>query len=295
MKVRKQFLNAALALILASVACNLPTSQPTLTPNEAAALTLTAGAQTLEASIPAASATSEPTFTAVPETPTSTSTSIPLPTTVLQTATPSGTFFIVDVGANCRKGPGTGYDKIASFAAGTYVPLTGRNADSTWWYVLSGSTNCWISATTGHTTGTISGLTVVAAPPTPTPATATGPIMGDPVALVAELSYPSNCTSNSLQVAIRVTDAGKGINSVWLSYRYLGDGGTVGSWRTVTPNDNATGGIYGFNYPIGAEAAVDLGTQNGTLQYQFFAKDNSGNTSSYPNGSVLGMPIKYCP
>lgn len=295
MKVRKQFLNAALALILASVACNLPTSQPTLTPNEAAALTLTAGAQTLEASIPAASATSEPTFTAVPETPTSTSTSIPLPTTILQTATPSGTFFIVDVGANCRKGPGTGYDKIASFAAGTYVPLTGRNADSTWWYVLSGSTNCWISATTGHTTGTISGLTVVAAPPTPTPATATGPTMGDPVALVAELSYPSNCTSNSLQVAIRVTDAGKGINSVWLSYRYLGDGGTVGSWRTVTPNDNAAGGVYGFNYPIGAEAAVDLVTQNGTLQYQFFAKDNSGNTSSYPNGSVLGMPIKYCP
>jgi hypothetical protein len=98
-----------------------------------------------------------------------------------------------------------------------------------------------------------------------------------------------------LKVAIRVTDNGGGINSVWLSYRYLGDGGYTGNWHTVTPNDNAAGGINGFNYAIGAEAQTELGTQNGTVQYQFFAKDNSGNTSSYPNGSVLGLPIKYCP
>jgi hypothetical protein len=141
---------------------------------------------------------------------------------------------------------------------------------------------------------------VVAAPPTPTvatsPATATaGPSLSDPVALVAELSYPSNCTSNIVSVAIRVTDNGNGVNSVWLSYRYLGDGGYVGNWHTVSPNNNAAGGINGFNYAIGTEAATELGKQNGTFQYQFFAKDNSGNTTSYPNGSVLGMPIKYCP
>jgi hypothetical protein len=294
-KVNKQIIFSVLALIFGITACNMPTSQTqTLTPNEAAALTLTAGAQTLEA-IPQASDTPVPTFTEIPQTPTNTSAPVILPTTVLQTATPSGTFFIVDVGANCRTGPGTGYDKIASFAAGTYIPLTGRNTDSTWWYVLSGSTKCWISATTGHTTGNISGLTEVAAPPTPTAVSVTGPTLSDPVALVAELSYPSNCTSNSLKVAIRVTDAGKGINSVWLSYRYLGDGGYTGNWHTVSPNDNAAGGVNGFNYPIGAEAAGELGTQNGTVQYQFFAKDNSGNTTSYPNGSVLGMPIKYCP
>jgi len=80
-----------------------------------------------------------------------------------------------------------------------------------------------------------------------------------------------------------------------MNYRYLGDGGYAGNWHTVSPNDNASGGIYGFNYPIGVEAASELGIQNGTLQYQFFAKDNVGNTSSYPNGSVLGIPIKYCP
>jgi hypothetical protein len=280
-------------LILSLTACNLPTNQ--IDPNEAAALTLTAGAQTLQASIPEASATPPPTFTVIPEIPTSTVTSAPLPTTVLQTATPSGTFFIVDVGANCRKGPGTVYDKVTSFAAGSYVTLVGRNTDNTWWLVLTGSINCWISASTGHTTGQVTSLPLIDAPPTPTTVAGAGPTLSDPVALVAELSYPSNCTSNTLQVAIRVTDAGKGINSVWLSYRYLGDGGYTGGWHKVSPNDNAPGGVNGFNYAIGAEAAGELGTQNGTLQYQFYANDNSGNTTSYPNGSVLGMPIKYCP
>jgi len=92
-----------------------------------------------------------------------------------------------------------------------------------------------------------------------------------------------------------VTDAGKGVKTVWLSYRYLGDGGYVGNWHKVSPNDNAPGGVNGFNYPIGAEAAGELGTQNGTLQYQFYATDTSDNQTSYPNGSVLGMPIKHCP
>lgn len=293
MKASRFIITACIVFILSLTACNLPSSQ--MDPNEAAALTLTVGALTLQASIPEASPTPAPTFTPIPETPTSTVTSVPLPTLVLQTATPSGTFFIVDVGANCRKGPGTVYDKVTSFAAGTYVTLVGHNADNSWWYVLTGSTNCWISATTGHTTGNVSSLPLVDAPPTPTTVPSAGPTLSDPVALVAELSYPNNCTSNTLKVAIRVTDIGKGINSVWLSYRYLGDGGYVGSWHTVSPNDNAPGGVNGFNYAIGAEAAGELGTQNGTLQYQFFAKDNSGNTTSYPNGSVLGMPIKHCP
>lgn len=293
MKASKQIISAILVLILGSMACNLPSNQ--LDPNEAAALTLTAGAQTLEASIPAASNTPEPTFTAIPETPTSTVTAQPLPTTVLQTATPTGTFFVVDVGANCRKGPGTVYDKTGSFAAGTYVTIVGHNADNSWWLVLNGASNCWISGSTGHTTGSLSGIPQVEAPPTPTTAPSAGPTLSDPQALVAEVSYPNNCTSNTLKVAIKVTDAGKGIKSVWLAYRYIGDGGYTGTWHKVSPNDNASGGINGFSYAIGTEAAGELGTQNGTLQYQFFATDNSDNQTSYPSSSALGMPIKYCP
>lgn len=291
MKTRKRFVSALLALVLASVACNLPNSQqPTpIDPNQAAAQTLTAIAQNQ----PLASVT--PTTTNVPLIPTSTSLPpSPAPTAVVATFTPSGPFFIVNEGANCRVGPGTNYDKLTSFAPGIYLPLTGRNADNSWWYVSTGSATCWIFGATGRTTGDVNALPVVAAPPTPTGVAGAGPLLGDPIALVAELSYPGNCKSNTLQVAIRVTDAGKGINSVWLSYRYTSDGGYVGSWRTVLPNDNAAGGVNGFNYAIGAEAVTELGTQNGTLQYQFFAKDNSGNITAYPSGSVLGMPIKYC-
>ncbi len=295
MKARRPIIIATLVLFLGSMACNLPSSQTaTPDPYEAAALTVTALAGTEQAGQSSSTATS--TVTTEPPTPANTATSAPpLPTVSQVTATPNGTFFVVDVGANCRSGPGTVYDKITSFAQGTYVTLVGHNTDNSWWYVLTGSTNCWISASTGHTVGSTASLPLVAAPPTPTALAGNGPLMGSPVALVSELSYPSNCTSDTISVAIRVTDAGKGISSVWLSYRYLGDGGYTGTWHTVTPNDNASGGVYGFNYAIATEAAGELGTQNGTFQYQFFAKDNSGNTSSYPNGSVLGMPIKYCP
>ena len=287
-------------LLLSLAGCNLPSGQSlTTTPDAytAAALTVTAIAATTQAGPTQPTATL---FATLQPTSASTNTSAAAPPTVVQaSATPSGTLFVVDVGANCRTGPGTNYDRISSFAQGSYVSIVGRNADRTWWVVRTGGSNCWISATTGHTTGPLDSIPQVDAPPTPTlPATATtpttGPRLSDPVALVAELSYPNNCTSNTVQVAIRATDNGNGINSVWLSYRYVGDGGYTGTWHTVIPNDNAAGGVYGFNYPIGSEAGAEMGTQNGTFQYQFFAKDNSGNTSSYPNGSVLGMPIKYC-
>ena len=292
MKASRLILSAVFVFILSMTACNLPSSQQSL--NDAAALTLTAAAETAQAIQLAAS----PTFTetSIPLTSTSTP-QPPAPTPVLATFTPSGTFFIVDTGANCRSGPGTVYDKVTSFAAGAYLTLVGHNADNSWWYVLVGNLNCWIFASTGHTTGSLGSLPLISIPPTPTPAgtAVSGPALSGPIALVAEVSYPSNCTSNTLQVAIHVTDNGNGINSVWLNYRYLGDGGYTGNWHTVVPNDNASGGVHGFNYPIGIEAKSELVTQNGTLQYQFFAKDNSGNTSSYPGGSSLGMPIKYCP
>ena len=296
MKAHRSIAAAILVLVLAQMACNLPSNQTaTPDPYEAAALTVTALAGTEQASLPSATIT----FTAAPTTM-STATSVPPLTVVPQaSATPGGTFFVVDVGANCRSGPATNYDRIASFAQGTYLTPIGRNTDSSWWYIQSGNTKCWISGSTGHTTGSVSSLPVVSAPPTPTVAVtgtvAAGPRLSDPVALVAELSYPNNCTSNTVSVAIRVTDNGNGINSVWLSYRYVGDNGYTGNWHNVSPNDNAAGGVNGFNYAIGTEAATELGTQNGTFQYQFFAKDNSGTTSSYPNGSVLGVPIKYCP
>ena len=295
MKVNRSTIAVLLIGIMSLAACNLPGSaQDNL--NKSVSETLTAVAQNAPAILP--SDTPLPTFaepTATLELETSTPETLPTAALALPSATPNGTYFVVDVGANCRFGPATNYDKITSFQPGTYLTLVGHNPDNTWWYILVGNTNCWISGTTGHTTGSLSALPLITAPPTPTSVTGAGPTLGDPTALVAELSYPSNCTNNTFTVAIRATDAGNGINSVWLSYRYQGDGGYNGSWHTVAPNNNASGGVNGFTYAIGAEAASELGTQNGTFQYQFFAKDNLNNTSSYPTSGPLSIPIKYCP
>ncbi|MGE5465240.1 MAG: hypothetical protein ACM3PS_17890, partial [Syntrophothermus sp.] len=262
MKVRTTLLIVTLLIILSLAGCNLPSGQSgtTVTPDAytAAAMTVTALAATEQAGptqpTPTLFATLAPTIA-------STNTSAP-PPPPQASSTPSGTLFVTDVGANCRSGPGTNYDKVGSFAQGSYLALVGRNSDRSWWLLKTGNTNCWISASTGHTSGPLDNIPEVQAPSTPTLAAtavtavtaATGPKLSDPVALVAELSYPNNCTSNTVQVAIRGTDNGNGINSVWLSYRYVGDNGYSGPWHNVNPNNNAAGGVYGFNYPIGAEA-----------------------------------------
>jgi hypothetical protein len=225
----------------------------------------------------------------------------PIPTAAPQaTATPNGVFFAVDVPANCRSGPDTVYPAVTSYLAGTYLTLTGRNTNSTWWYVqVSSSQNCWISNVTGHTTGDTASLPVVAAPPTPVPTATTvgsdgAPILAQPIAVYASLDYPStNCGANIFNVAIRATDTN--LDSVWLQYRVLSDGGYVGSWSTLTPNDNASGGLYGFNYDLNTQFSSELSGADGTIQYQFYAKDTAGNTASYPSGSPLGIPLTYCP
>jgi hypothetical protein len=166
---------AILIVILSSTGCNLPSNQQ-VTPNAytAAAMTVTALAGTEQAGPQTPTATLFATFP--PPTIGSTNTSAPpAPPPAQATATPNGTYFVTDVGANCRSGPGTNYDKTGSFAQGSYILLVGRNADSTWWVVLTGNANCWISGTTGHTTGPLGNIPQVAAPPTPTVAATSYP------------------------------------------------------------------------------------------------------------------------
>lgn len=153
--------------ILSITGCNLPSNQ-VVTPNAytAAAFTVTALAATEQAGTPIP--TNTPFATFPPPTFASTNTAAPLPPPAQASATPGGTLFVTDVGANCRTGPGTNYDKITSFAQAAYLALIGRNADSSWWKISTGGTTCWISATTGHTSGSVSGVPLVDIPPTPT-------------------------------------------------------------------------------------------------------------------------------
>ena len=166
MKASRITIVVSFVLMLIIAGCNLPSNQPvTANAYTAAALTVTSLAGTEAAGTPKPTATF---FATLPPPTVTASTNTSAPTSAPQSsATPSGTLFVTDVGANCRTGPGTNYDKIASFAQGAYIALVGRNADRTWWVVKSGNVNCWISATTGHTSGPLDNIPVVQAPPTP--------------------------------------------------------------------------------------------------------------------------------
>jgi uncharacterized protein YraI len=280
-------------LIPGILACNLPSPQEVNAAGTAIALTFQA--ETAQAAI----AQPNTTFTQVSTaslTPAVPATQVPA------TSTPTGTFFVTTTGANCRSGPSQAYAILTTIPAGTYLTLVGRNPDNSWWYVqVSSSLDCWISNTVGYSTGNPGGLPLVAAAALPTatltPAAGdtTPPTLNDPVAVNDPLSYPGSCNSNELLVAIRASDNDSGLDSVWLKYRYSGNGGYVGNWHTVLSNDSASGGQKGFDYAIGAEAQSELGTDDGKVEYRFFAKDQAGNTASFPSGGVLQLSLQYCP
>lgn len=226
------------------------------------------------------------------------SASTPVVSTVAVSTVPvGGPAFIVDTPANCRKGPSTTYTVVTSFPAGTTLLIQARNTASTWWLVqVDASTTCWISSGTGHTSGNTSGVAIIADPPTPTAvpgADTTQPALSGPISIYTDMYYPTtNCGANIFNVAIRALD--DNLDSVWLSYRFVSSGYT-GLWNELTPNDNASGGLYGFNYNLSPQAGGELGGDDGEIQYQFFASDKAGNEASYPPGSHLSIPLQYCP
>jgi hypothetical protein len=71
--------------------------------------------------------------------------------------------------ANCRKGPGTGYDVITSLTKGVQSPVTGRNEPSTWWQVQVPATEilCWISGISVQPPGDPENVPVLTVQPVP--------------------------------------------------------------------------------------------------------------------------------
>ncbi len=143
--MNKRVLLTSLVLILASVACNLPSNAPTPIP-EATATPLTPL-----------------------DTPTSISTSIPTETP-LPTLTPTPTIPIAwpnDKGVNCRYGPGTEWLAVGALLVGQTATIQGRNEDSSWWYVNTPDnpgSPCWVAASVTNTAGNLSSLSVINPP-----------------------------------------------------------------------------------------------------------------------------------
>ncbi len=100
-----------------------------------------------------------PTDTFVVPTATVTSTA-----TITSTSTPSGPVITLIKDANCRNGPGTGYDVITSYFKGETLQIVGRNPDfdNTWWYVkMPTGGKCWVSFATGQAYGDFDAIPTV--------------------------------------------------------------------------------------------------------------------------------------
>jgi hypothetical protein len=65
--------------------------------------------------------------------------------------------------ANCRFGPGTAYESDDVLLEGQSVPIEGRNADSSWLWVLRGpNKHCWVSVITVNVSGDLSAAPLIA-------------------------------------------------------------------------------------------------------------------------------------
>jgi hypothetical protein len=140
--MNKRMLFVSLALILATLGCNLPSNAvPTTTPTSI---------------FPTQTAT--PLFTA---TPTLTLTPTVEPTPAIPIAWPS------DKGVNCRLGPSTDWVTIGALLVGETATIQGKNGDASWWYVVTKGnpgTPCWVAASVTITAGNLANLPIINPP-----------------------------------------------------------------------------------------------------------------------------------
>lgn len=121
------------------------------------------------------------TATATPSntpTPTDTVTVTPSPTptdtpTPTETPIPCASQLQITTNAFCRSGPGTVYQDVTAFQAGTALELLAQNPDSAnkWWRVAIPNSNasCWVSGSLVQVDGVTSPACVAVEEPPPTP------------------------------------------------------------------------------------------------------------------------------
>jgi len=104
----------------------------------------------------------------IPPTPVQPPTLVP-PTVPASTATLGPPMFTADQNSLCRSGPSQIYAVRTSMNLGDTVKIIGKSAPpwDGWWYVEVLGSKCWVWSGLGKTSGDLSGLQVVQAPPTP--------------------------------------------------------------------------------------------------------------------------------
>jgi len=144
---------ALIVLLLSALACNAPQAVPEgISTDEPLAETATP------------TSTNTPEGTALP-----TSTGVPSATACPPTV-------IANTSVNIRSGPGTVYTAIGALTTGASAPVIGKNADSSWWVIsfpAGPGGQGWVSGSVVTGSCIPATLAIVAAPPTPLPASGT--------------------------------------------------------------------------------------------------------------------------
>jgi hypothetical protein len=145
----KRILMLSLVFGIFISACNMPSSG---TDPEVA----TAAAQTVEAAIQAATPLASPTHL------------MPTAQQAAASITPTFSQPMASVGdvTNCRKGPGTGYERVTQLAPGEAVQIVGFFPPN-YWVVSSKNGECWLSGEFATPVGSFATVPTVTAPPTP--------------------------------------------------------------------------------------------------------------------------------
>jgi hypothetical protein len=148
-----------LVLCLAVINCNLPAGQNNQPSTQAPAATGTVLAS---------------------EVPTDTDTPASIveqaSPTLPASATPCTPLVTANSAVNVRKGPGTVYDIVGALTAGGTAGITGKNSDGTWWYIdfpAGEGGHAWISGSVVTPSCVPASVAIIAAPPTPLPASGT--------------------------------------------------------------------------------------------------------------------------
>ena len=239
---------------------------------------------------PTSTATATSTATSTPTaTPTPTSTSTPTSEVCEATLT-------LTKNVNCRKGPGTVYDILTSYATGQEMVIAGRNNDpaNLWWYVevpnIPGAF-CWVSDANVQVTAagappstlnTADCMPVIPAPPTPTPAPPTN----------TPTPAPSDTTPPPPPLRLSPADgyfsAGSCPTGVTLSWLQVNDPSGIDRYEWQMERLNPlTGGYEYFAGGSTSERSVGVSLGCGKYRWRVRAVDGAGNNGAFSTWQVI--------
>jgi uncharacterized protein YraI len=172
-------------------------------------------------------------------TPQATTVTLVTPSPTIAATTPVADEPVVTTrtGLNVRGGPGTDYPVIGRLTEGQSLPITGRNAETTWWQVVyppDSDQRGWVSGDAQFSTASnAEGVPIVPAPPKPTPAPPT--VTPTPALPVIQYFQADRDNINPGEKVTLSWDL-SGAKEAFLRYDDVNDGIVAPGSKTLSPS-----------------------------------------------------------